>query len=86
MSPLELAVLLAGAYLGVGLAFGAVFVSALVGRIDPDAEHGSWGFRLAILPGAVALWPWMVARLVRGGEPRERGPHLDAAREPAEKR
>ncbi len=81
MSPFELAVLLIGAYLGVGAVFGALFVSLLVRRIDPDAEHGSWGFRLAILPGAIALWPWMVARLVRGGEPRERGPHLDAAQE-----
>jgi hypothetical protein len=86
MSLLELAVLFAGAYLGVGFVFGAWFVSVLAGRIDPDAEHGSWGFRLAIWPGVVALWPWMVARLVGGGEPRERGPHLDVAQESAEER
>ncbi len=79
MSALDAAMWSVGAYLAVGALFAPLFVTRLVGRIDPDAAHGSWGFRLAILPGVVALWPWMVARLIRGGEPREHGPHLDAA-------
>lgn len=81
MPMLEFLVWLAGAYLAVGVVFGALFVLALVGRIDPDAQRGSWGFRLAIWPGVVALWPLMAARLAKRGEPRERGPHLDAAGE-----
>lgn len=79
MNALDGAVWIVCGYLAVGLIFAPMFVTVLVGRIDPDARGASWGFRLAILPGAVALWPWVIARLVRGGEPRERGPHLDLA-------
>lgn len=79
MGALDAAMWIVGAYLAVGALFAPLFVTRLVGRIDPDAEHGTWGFRLAIAPGVVALWPWMLARVRRGGEPRERGPHLDSA-------
>lgn len=78
MGALELVAWVAGAYLGVGAVFGALFVVALVGRIDPDATRGSWGFRLAIWPGVATLWPLLALRLAKRGEPRERGPHLDA--------
>ncbi|MGA2053021.1 MAG: hypothetical protein ABSH19_06900, partial [Opitutales bacterium] len=27
------------------------------GRLDVSAQKGTWGFRLIILPGAIALWP-----------------------------
>jgi len=76
---LEAAAWVLGAYLAIGAVFAPLFVTRLVGRIDPDAAQGSWGFRLAITPGVVALWPWMLVRVLRGGEPCERGPHLDAA-------
>lgn len=81
MELLDVAIWVVGAYFAAGALFAVVFVTALVGRIDPDAQHGSWGFRLAILPGVVALWPLMAVRLAKRGEPRERGPHLDAAGE-----
>ncbi len=73
--------LVLGFHLALGFAFGLVFATRLVGRLDPDARQGTWGFRLAILPGVVVLWPFLVARLKRGGEPRERGPHYDALEE-----
>ena len=68
------------AYLGVGVLFAVVFVTRLVGGIDPDAREGSVGFRLAILPGAAALWPLLIGRALRGTPPsEERSPHRDAA-------
>jgi hypothetical protein len=66
-------------YVGVGVLWGVPFVARGVDRIDPDAEHGSLGFRLAILPGVVALWPWMLRRARSGKPARERSPHRDAA-------
>jgi hypothetical protein len=36
-----------------------------IGPMDPSAAHGSWGFRLAILPGLVALWPLILVRALR---------------------
>lgn len=57
-------------YLGFGLLFGLVFVARLVERLDPSARAGTLGFRILILPGCAALWPWLVLRLLR---PRKGG-------------
>ena len=64
-----------------GVLFAVPFVTSGVKRVDPDAEHGSWGFRVLIFPGAVALWPLMWRRLRAGPAalPVERSPHRDAA-------
>jgi hypothetical protein len=71
-----------GVYLGLGLLFGLVFVTALVGRIDPGAREAGKGFRLLILPGAVLLWPLLLLRVARGQSqpPTECSPHRRAAR------
>ena len=66
-------------YLAVGLAFAVPFVLRWVGRIDADAEHGTWGFRLAIAPGVIALWPLLARRVYTRTPPRERNAHRDAA-------
>ena len=39
------------AYLACGLVFAMPFVFHGVKKIDPHAAHGSWGFRLLIIPG-----------------------------------
>lgn len=53
-----------GAYAGIGLLFAVWFVFTGVGRLDPAAKDGPWGFRLLILPGTAALWPLLVRKLV----------------------
>jgi len=55
-----------GAYLACGLAFAIPFVLVGVKRIDPHAAHGSWGFRILIIPGTMALWPLLLKRWVSG--------------------
>ena len=52
-------------YAGVGLSFAVPFVLLWSGRIDSAAQHGSWGFRLAILPGTITLWPLMALKTLR---------------------
>jgi hypothetical protein len=57
-----------GAYAATGIAFAVPFVLFWSARLDPEARAGSWGFRLAILPGAAALWPllgWKTLRAFR---------------------
>lgn len=59
-------------YLACGLAFAIPFVLLGVKRIDPHAAHGSWGFRLLIIPGTMALWPLLLRRWMSGAkEPPE---------------
>jgi hypothetical protein len=81
---LGLATLLVAAwavYLGLGLLVAVPFVTRGVGRVDPMALHGTRGFRLAILPGAVALWPLVLRRWLSGGPPpEESNAHRDLAR------
>ena len=64
-------VLMAGAYLSVGLLFALAFVVWGAPRIDPQAVGGSWGFRLAILPASAALWPILALRWIAGSPPPE---------------
>ena len=43
--------LLLAIYLACGLLFALPFVLFGVQAIDPRAAHGSWGFRILIIPG-----------------------------------
>ena len=59
-----------GVYALVGVVFALAFVTRGAGRIDPVARAGTWGFRLTIFPGVVALWPLLLRRWrAGGGEP-----------------
>lgn len=78
---LATALLLAlAAYLAAGLVFAIPFLTRGAGAIDADAREGSWGFKLAVLPGVCALWPILLGRW-RGGTSRRPTPHERAARE-----
>jgi hypothetical protein len=69
--------ILLGMYLACGLVFAIPFALIGVKRIDPHAAHGSWGFRLLIVPGTMALWPLLLHRWVKGihQPPEEQNPH-----------
>jgi len=58
-------------YLALGVVFALPFVFWGIQRIDPAAEGGTWGFRLLTVPASAALWPLLLARLLRGGSPPE---------------
>jgi hypothetical protein len=68
-------------YLACGLAFAITFTLVGVKRIDPHAKPGSWGFRLLVMPGAMALWPLLLKRWVSGSKepPEEINAHRTAA-------
>jgi hypothetical protein len=65
MSAAEWFVHLLTAYSLAGLVFAAAFVTRLVERLDPAAKGSGWGFRLIVFPGAAALWPVLLAHIVR---------------------
>ncbi len=68
-------------YAGIGLLFAIAFASVGARRIDPVAAGSTWGFKLLILPGAAALWPYLLLRWARrdAAPPTERSAHRDAA-------
>lgn len=70
-----------GVYLACGLVFAIPFALAGVKRIDPHAAHGSWGFRLLIIPGTMAFWPLLLKRWASGVHepPEECNAHRKAA-------
>ena len=58
--------ILLGAYMACGLVFAISFALVGVKKIDPHAAHGSWGFRLLVIPGAMAFWPLLLRRWASG--------------------
>src|SRR5262245_53022075 len=54
------------AYVLIGLLFAIPFAWRWSARLDPVAAKGTIGFRLLVIPGAVLLWPWLTAKLLRG--------------------
>jgi len=61
----RLLVVAAGGYLALGACFAVPFVAGWVGRLDPAARAGTWGFRVLIIPGTILLWPMLLTRLRR---------------------
>ena len=76
---------IAAIYLLCGFLFALPFVLIGVGRIDPHAAHGSWGFRVLIIPGTMLFWPLLARRWLRGihQPPEERNAHRCAVRKEA---
>lgn len=64
-------------YASAGFLFGALFVFFWSGRLDAAALRGSWGFRLAILPGVIALWPLMLVKTLHAQRHRYVAPDAE---------
>jgi hypothetical protein len=80
---IALLLMILATHLVLGAFFASWFCLRGARRIDPHAGTGSWGFRVLIFPGAMALWPLLFSRVVRGANhpPTERTPHRIAAGE-----
>jgi hypothetical protein len=72
-------VLIFGVYLYVtaGALVAIVIITFGFTRLDSEAEHAGIGFRAMVFPGAVALWPILLRRYLRGGgqPPIQKDPH-----------
>jgi hypothetical protein len=52
-------------YAAIGLGVGLAFVAAGIGRVLPGSLPFTPGARLLILPGAAALWPYVLVRWLK---------------------
>ncbi len=66
-------------YLAVGLVFAVFFAWNGVGRLDAFARTSGLGFRLALMPGAMALWPYLLWRWLRRKAIGDKSRHLRLA-------
>lgn len=55
-------------YAAAGLTVGIAFVTAGASRVLPGSASFTPGARLLILPGAAALWPYVLLRWLRSRE------------------
>ncbi len=77
---LEILLMAIATYAVLGIGFALYFSARGVGRVDPLAKDGTLGFRILIFPATVALWPFLLGRLRRGGTPAlERNAHRERA-------
>lgn len=74
--------LLVGCYAAIGVCFSLFFLVTGLGRFDPVAKAGTWGFRVLVAPGVVALWPLFLKRMMTktSQPPPENNAHRKAAK------
>lgn len=65
MNPVSLIGCGLAVYAGIGLAVGIAFVATGASRVLPGSASFTPGARLAILPGAAALWPYVLVRWLK---------------------
>ena len=58
------------AYAFAGLAIALAFVSFGVTRVLPEPAPVSLGARILLVPGAFALWPYVLMRWIKSGSGR----------------
>ncbi len=63
------ALLVVAAYLVIGVLVSVPFLMFGIGRTDASARTAPWTFRVIVLPGVVALWPWVLRLWIRPGRP-----------------
>jgi hypothetical protein len=57
--------LLLGAYFLAGFIFALLFVFIGVNRVDEGAKGAPVSFRLLLLPGSMAFWPYLLAKWIK---------------------
>ncbi len=62
MNAPQIILIIAFAYVAIGLVFALAFVCRGITSVDAAAKGSSAAFRLLIVPGASALWPLMLRK------------------------
>ncbi len=65
MSLISIAIYIFYAYLLIGLGFAIWFVFSGVHRVDAGMRESTWKLRLLLLPGAMALWVFLLPKYLK---------------------
>lgn len=57
--------IIAAIYIICGFIFAIVFISKGIEKVDEGAHGATWGFKLIIIPGVVALWPLLLKKWIK---------------------
>ena len=52
-------------YLCCGIVFSIAFLVKGISRIDETTYNSTWGFKIIIIPGAIALWPLLLQKWIK---------------------
>ena len=52
-------------YLCYGIVFSIAFLVKGISRIDETTHGSTWGFKIIIIPGAIALWPLLLQKWIK---------------------
>ena len=52
-------------YIGIGILFSIWFIIIGASRLDDKVNGSSMGFRIAIIPGVIALWPILLYHIIK---------------------
>ena len=56
--------MIAVSYIAAGFLFGVFFAAVGVAKLDPVAKGSPIAFRILMIPGATALWPLLLVKLL----------------------
>ncbi|MEN0020430.1 MAG: hypothetical protein AAF747_06070 [Planctomycetota bacterium] len=65
MQPLDVILIAFAGYVLLGVLFAVPFLLFMVSKLDAHAAGASLRFKLTVLPGCVALWPLLLAKVLR---------------------
>ncbi|MGE5107792.1 MAG: hypothetical protein ACM3H8_09625 [Sphingobacteriales bacterium] len=57
--------IVAAIYVVCGFIFAIAFISKGIEKVDEGAHGGTWGFKLIIIPGVIALWPLLLEKWIK---------------------
>jgi len=62
---IKIILIITAIYLLFGLLFAILFVIKGVEKVDEGAHGGTVGFRIIIIPGAMAFWPLLMRKWIK---------------------
>ena len=71
----SIAFIIAAIYIVCGIIFYVAFITKGIEKVDASAHGATWGFKLIIIPGVIALWPLLLKKWREAPHPLKGSEH-----------